>query len=132
MAGTGIEPRTDGYVQLKSTGLAGLFIWTPSENLPKPEDFVLARSRTTLADIYHAGEREGPAPAMPPPMVLDGGQAQRLSNLQLAGRFCNVPVGLAGGTVLTSLLPERALALNRHQRKAPVARLCHAPKHAST
>jgi hypothetical protein len=44
------------------------FLWDFSDALPKPEDFVLACSGTTLQDIYKAAEWEAQRPHMPPPM----------------------------------------------------------------
>lgn len=43
------------------------FRWSFTAALPKPEDYVLARSATTLADIHTAGEWEGVVPNMAAP-----------------------------------------------------------------
>lgn len=45
------------------------FRWTFTAALPEPEDYVLARSATTLANIHAAGEWEGAAPGMAAPAM---------------------------------------------------------------
>ena len=53
------------------------FHWTFTPNLPKPEDYVLQRSATSLEDIYRANEWEAARPAMSVPMPgYDGGEAE--------------------------------------------------------
>ncbi len=60
MEGIGVELVKDGglrgYVHWKETGNTNIFAWVLSETLPEPEDFVLARSQTTLEAIYKAGQ----------------------------------------------------------------------------
>jgi len=41
------------------------FLWSFSQTLPKPEDYLLQRSGLTLAAIFAAGEWEGAAPRLP-------------------------------------------------------------------
>ena len=55
------------------------FHWHLGDKLPKPEDFVLECSGTTLEDIYKVAEWESQRPHMPAPMVMDGGPVQPLS-----------------------------------------------------
>lgn len=60
-------------------GSAMPFHWEFGETLPKPEDFVLACSNTTIRDIYYkAAEWEDQAPRLPAPMVLEGGPVRPL------------------------------------------------------
>lgn len=61
------------------------FYWEFGSTLPKPEDFVLACSGTTLEDIYKAAEWESQSPRLPAPVVLDGGPVQPL---KAAARSC--------------------------------------------
>ncbi|MEQ8778814.1 MAG: hypothetical protein RIE06_04105 [Roseibium album] len=42
------------------------FVGTFTNQLPKPEDFVMQRNQVTLADIYEADEWEAVAPQAPP------------------------------------------------------------------
>ena len=56
----------DGYITLPD-GMRTPFLWTFSDALPAPEDYVLARSAVTLEAIYEADEWEQVAPAMPMP-----------------------------------------------------------------
>lgn len=121
MAGIGVESQPDGYMRWTREGIVAPLVWVLSERLPDPEDYVLARSRTTLADIYRAGVWEGARPAMPAPMVRDGGPVQALSATRLAAMTRNRPVVMEGGAASAGLLPERTK--NRHQRKAEEARM---------
>ncbi|MEP0190159.1 MAG: hypothetical protein ABJE00_07080 [Erythrobacter sp.] len=70
------------------------FHWEFGDTLPKPEDFVLECSGTTLEDIYKAAEWESQGPCMPAPMVMDGGPVQPLSNGQRAIMPRNEPLSL--------------------------------------
>ncbi len=98
MESAGIEILKDGphkgYALWKQTGIIMPFVWVLSESLPKPEDFVLARSATSLEDIYKASEWEAVHPTMPPPLQLEDGSLQlRLKpNLELMPR--NEPIAL--------------------------------------
>ncbi len=60
------------------------FLWDFGETLPKPEDFVLACSGTTLEDIYKAAEWENQGPRLAAPMVLDRGPVQPLKGAALS------------------------------------------------
>jgi hypothetical protein len=113
MQGIGLELLPNGYVRWKQTGLTSPFVWTLSDTLPNPEDFVLARSGTTLEDIYKAAEWEALRPDMPPPMVRDSGPVQPLSQAGLTLMPRNTPLAMReGGT--TGMF-------NRKQRKAAEA-----------
>lgn len=68
------------------------FHWDFSDTLPKPEDFVLACSGTTLEDIYKAAEWESQAPRLSAPTVLDGGPVQPLKGADLDGMPRNEPL----------------------------------------
>lgn len=72
------------------------FHWAFGDTLPRPEDYVLRRSATTLADIYRAAEWEAQRPTTPPPMQRDGGPVQPLSALGRQAMPRNDPPGLHG------------------------------------
>lgn len=57
----------DGYIKTDISGEKMPFRWRFSEHLPKPEDYVLQRSATTMQDIYQANEWEAVQPQMPAP-----------------------------------------------------------------
>lgn len=63
----------DGFVESLETGRKMPFLWTFSESLPKPEDFILQRSGLTLEEIYEANEWEqiGTQMAGPPSSKRD-------------------------------------------------------------
>ncbi len=89
------------------------FHWEFGDTLPKPEDFVLEASGTTLEDIYKAAEWESQQPQMPAPMVMDGGPIQPLPHTALKAMPRNEPLNLAA---------KPRQALNRKQRKAMEAK----------
>lgn len=101
------------------------FLWELSETLPKPEDFVLACSGTTLEDIYKAAEWESQGPRLPAPMVLDRGSVQPLKGAALSAMPRNEPLDVTHST-MASAKPQRAL--NRKQRKAMEAKQRKAAK----
>jgi hypothetical protein len=68
------------------------FLWEFGDTLPKPEDFVLACSGTTLEDIYKAAEWESQGPRLPAPMVLDRGPLQPLKGGSQASMPRNEPL----------------------------------------
>jgi hypothetical protein len=74
------------------------FLWEFGDTLPKPEDFVLACSSTTLEDIYKAAEWESHRPHMPPPMVMDGGPVQPLSHRARSAMARNEPLSFESAT----------------------------------
>ncbi len=94
------------------------FHWTFSAALPKPEDYILERSGTTVEDIYKAAEWESHRPHMPPPMVRDGGPVQPLSHTSLSMMPRNTPLASQDDTYAGG--PR--LMLNRKQRKAMAAK----------
>ena len=93
------------------------FHWEFSDTLPKPEDFVLEASGTTLEAIYKAAEWESQQPQMPAPMVMDGGPVQPLPHKALSAMPRNEPLNLSSTPVAK---PQQAL--NRKQRKAMEAK----------
>lgn len=101
------------------------FLWDFGETLPKPEDFVLACSGTTLEDIYKAAEWESQGPRLPAPMVLDRGPVQPLKGAALSAMPRNEPLNVAHAP-MTPAKPQRTL--NRQQRKAMEARQRKAAK----
>ena len=91
----------DGLVRTAEGGAGLPFRWTLTPALPKPEDYVLARSATTLGDVYAAGEWEGVAPRHGDARAERGrsrGPSER------ASRAHERAAGAAGGSV--SALPE--------------------------
>ncbi|WP_299393798.1 hypothetical protein [Pelagibius sp.] len=63
----------DGYIKTGVSGEKLPFRWTFTAELPKPEDYVLQRSQTTLQRIYRANEWEGVSPQMPDPAYVETG-----------------------------------------------------------
>ena len=57
----------DGYIKASIDGPKMPFRWTNSSKRPKPEDYILQRSATTLGDIYQADEWEAVSPQMSMP-----------------------------------------------------------------
>lgn len=70
------------------------FLWDFGETLPKPEDFVLTCSGTTLEDIYKANEWESQGPRLAAPMVLDCGPVRPLSGAALSAMPRNEPLNV--------------------------------------
>ncbi|GAW35562.1 hypothetical protein RA2_02625 [Roseovarius sp. A-2] len=101
------------------------FLWDFGETLPKPEDFVLACSGTTLEDIYKAAEWESQGPRLPAPMVLDRGPVQPLKGAALSAMPRNEPLNVAHAPMAPAK-PQRTL--NRKQRKAMEAKQRKAAK----
>lgn len=102
------------------------FHWEFGDTLPKPEDYVLACSGTTLEDIYKAAEWEGQGPRLPAPMVLDRGPVQPLmKGAALSAMPRNEPLDVMHSP-MTSAKPQRTL--NRKQRKAMEAKQRKAAK----
>lgn len=106
-------------------GPAMPFLWDFGETLPKPEDFVLACSSTTLEDIYKAAEWESQGPRLSAPMVLDRGPVQPLKGAALSAMPRNEPLDVMHSP-MASAKPQRAL--NRKQRKAMEAKQRKAAK----
>lgn len=127
MAGVGMELLDDGYVQFKQTGLKVPFIWTFSANLPNPEDFVLARSQTTLEDIYRADQWEAMPPTMPVPLMRDSGPVMPMSERQLDAAPRNMPMAFENQTASSELTSNRP-RMNRKQRMAHEAKQRSAEK----
>ena len=110
----------DGYVRLAGTGEKVPFYWTFGPRLPRPEDYVLQRSRVTLADIYEAEEWEAVGPQMPPPYAGEAGPgfARAGGGVSAPGRTTyrgpNIPVALRA--------PAAQPAQSRRVRRAEAAR----------
>ncbi|WP_198011648.1 hypothetical protein [Roseovarius nubinhibens] len=101
------------------------FTWDFGDTLPKPEDFVLACSGTTLEDIYKAAEWESQGPRLPAPMVLDRGPVQPLKDVALSEMPRNEPLNVTHAP-MAATKPQRTL--NREQRKAMEAQQRKAAK----
>ncbi|MEP5803886.1 MAG: hypothetical protein ABJ310_00210 [Roseobacter sp.] len=101
------------------------FLWEFGDTLPKPEDFVLTCSGTTLEDIYKAAEWESQGPRLSAPMVLDRGPVQPLKGAALSAMLRNEPLDVVHSP-MASAKPRRTL--NRKQRKAMEAKQRRATK----
>lgn len=132
LEGIGVEILQEGpqrgYARWKETGMTTLFAWVLSDTLPQPEDFVLARSAASLEDIYKAGQWEFMQPTMPPPMVMDGGPVQPLSERKLEMMPRNQPMAFSSAAQSSEMLPDRNPQMNRRQRKAAEAKANRAAK----
>ncbi len=95
------------------------FHWDFGDCLPKPEDFVLAASGTTLEDIYKAAEWENQGPRLPAPMVLDGGPVRPSKGAELSTMPRNEPLNLDH---MPEALQKPQRMMNRKQRKAMEAK----------
>ena len=104
----------DGLIRV-GEGPGQPFYWEFGNTLPKPEDFVLACSGTTLEDIYMAAEWESQGPRLPAPMVLDRGPVQPLKGAALSAMPRNEPLNVVHVPMAP---PEPQHGLNRKQRKA--------------
>lgn len=126
MEGIGVEIIQDGprkgYARWIESGMTMPFAWVLSETLPKPEDFVLARSATSLEDIYKAGQWEFMRPQMPAPMVMDGGPIQPLPEHKLEMMPRNEPMAFTSAAPSSEMLPGRKPTVNRKARKSAEAR----------
>ena len=127
MANAGLELLDDRFVRSKETGQKTLFIWPFSDTLPNPEDFVLARSQTTLEDIYGADQWESMHPTMPEPLVRDGGPVAPLSEHQLNAMPRNMPMAFENESPSSALQSSRP-RMNRKQRLAEEAKMRSATK----
>ena len=87
------------------------FVWDLGDVLPKPEDFVLACSGTTLEDIYKAAEWESQGPRLPAPIALDRGPVQPLKGAALSVMPRNEPLNVAQGE-LTVAKPQQMPSTN--------------------
>lgn len=106
-------------------GPAMPFLWDFGDTVPKPEDFVLACSGTTLEEIYKAAEWESQGPRLAAPMVLDRGPVQPLKGAALSAMPRNEPLDVAHAP-MAAAKPQRTL--NRKQRKAMEAKQRKAAK----
>lgn len=95
------------------------FHWEFGDTLPRPEDFVLACSGTTLEDIYKAAEWESQGPRLPTPMVLDRGPVQPLKGAELSAMARNEPLDVEHAPRVPAKPPGRP---NRKPRKAMEAK----------
>jgi hypothetical protein len=117
----GMRPCADGFVEHVSTGQRMLYQWPVAGQLPpNPEDYVLARSGTTLEDIYRAGEWEALRPQMPAPMIRDGGEVRPVSARTLEATPRNVPMVARTSSAATPA--DSSPLLNRKARKAREAK----------
>ena len=93
----GGEVGADGWVRPRGEPEAEgkPYLWAFSDRLPNPEDHVLARSGTTLADIYAAGEWEAVPPLGEAPAHVPA--ARPAPNLPLALRGLDDPLAALGG-----------------------------------
>ena len=114
----GAQISEDGYIRSGAGGAKVPLSWTFSEQLPKPEDYILRRSKVTLEEIYAAGEWEQIGPRLPAP---DGSKAS--PQLRKA-----MPVGNKKPLATADGMRQPTRALNRKQRKAMEAKQRKAAK----
>lgn len=120
---TGGSLTDDGYVVLSDGITKTPFVWTFTNRLPKPEDFVLQRSQLTLADIYEADEWEAVAPQVPPPYRGEAGPSFASINggLKAPGqednRPPNIPVSMRGSANQPTMSRKQRRAHEAKQRK---------------
>jgi len=89
----------------RDNGEAKPFHWDLSETLPKPEDYVLKRSGTSLEKIYQASEWEAQRPQMPPPMRRDGGPVGPLPASEISRVEPNTPLAASSERYARSRRP---------------------------
>ena len=134
----------DGYMVAMRKGEEGklqerkfLFPYVHGEDLPKPEDYILARSAVTLEDIYLANEWEQIGTRMPAPDSLAGFNPN--STMKRTKPKPNIPPAFANrpdapNAQCRAQRPTNALAspsapgINRKQRKAMEAKQRKAAK----
>ena len=86
----------DGYIQAHAGAPKTPFWWKTSDQLPKPEDYILARSDVTLEAIYAAGEWEQIGTRLPAPVGRAGRNAAQTSQrIQPTTPAPNLPMAFA-------------------------------------
>lgn len=124
----------DGYMVAARKGEDGslqeqkfLFPYAHGEELPKPEDYILARSDVTLEAIYAAGEWEQIGTRMPAPDgIVDLNTNHTSTLLQPSKPAPNIPPAFADHPDAPSRLQGRVM--NRKQRQAMEAKQRKAAK----
>jgi len=91
IAAGGGQVGADGLIK-DAAGENVPFLWEFGPNLPKPEDYVLARSGVRLEDIYRASEWEGQLPLSPVPVVQGVGPVAPANAAERAKMPANHPV----------------------------------------
>ena len=125
---TGGTATEDGYVLLSDGVTKTPFVWTFTNRLPKPEDFVLQRSQVTLTDIYEADEWEAVVPQVPPPFLgetgpsfgsTDEGYKAPGSNSGRVedNRSPNIPLSMLGTADQPTMSRKQRRAYEARQRK---------------
>ena len=130
LAANGVRATADGLVEPIDGSVAPVpFHWPFGTTLPRPEDYILARSDLTLEAIYAAGEWEQIKPRMAAPegVVVPATDMGRNPNplLQPARPEPNVPPAFAH---MADAPRKSGRTLNRKQRKAQEARARKAAK----
>ncbi|PLW78342.1 Hint domain-containing protein [Cohaesibacter celericrescens] len=116
----------DGYIKASIDGPKMPFRWTNNSKLPKPEDYILQRSATTLSHVYQVGEWEAVGPQMPMPRfpnLPDAAISRNPAVIQAAP--ANVPLSMRDGA-RTPSKPRRTMS--RKQRRAAEANARKASK----
>lgn len=107
------------------------FPYSHGEELPKPEDYILARSKVSLEAIYAAGEWEQIGTRMPAPAGMVGLNTKHTSTLlQPSKPQPNIPPAFANHPDAPTAKPQRTTrpVMNRKQRKAMEAKQRKATK----
>lgn len=100
------------------------FHWLFTAELPKPEDYILARSDLTLEDIYTAPWEGEHPPHMPAPHAGERGASYMPRHALMQDGPLNIPLSLRGATNPA----HKPSPLNRKQRKAMEAKQRKASK----
>ncbi|MES0864870.1 hypothetical protein ABLN87_21175 [Ruegeria sp. SCPT10] len=114
----GAQITEDGYIRSGAGGAKVPLSWTFSEKLPKPEDYILRRSKVSLEEIYAAGEWEQIGPRLPAP---DGSKASP-QHRKATSSSAQKPLAAVDG------MRQPTRTLNRKQRKAMEAKQRKAAK----
>jgi len=112
----GAEVGDDGLIRVGS-GEPKPFHWDLDDVLPKPEDYVLKRSGTSLDEIYQASEWESQRPHLPAPLRRDGGPIGPLPASEISGIVPNIPLAASDERYANSSRPmiNRRRALSEQQ-----------------
>ena len=108
----------DGMIITKPGGPEMPFRWTFTQALPLPEDYVLQRSATNLADVYQANEWETLRPVMPAPTFGEAGPSQSNHPAMRNSAPVNIPRSMQG--------QPSAPKLSRRYRRVAEAKARHA------
>ena len=117
IAAAGGAVTDDGLIQ-KDGGEKMPFLWTFTEMLPKPEDYILQRSALHLDEIYQAGEWESAQPQVPAPVRGDLGPVQKSPESVLQAAPPNIPLSMRNSPDQPVMTQKQRETLEARRRKA--------------